>query len=231
MAMTNKSFSSGPDKHIVRPGAGGGGSSAPSSSTPADGANNDLAKNVYGTPPAGTRMPRMGSEAAEAAQFTPGWGDDNAEDSIFDGSTLGTGRNVGTMQEGFGDGSSPAMGQSASVPGSPGFPGLPDDITAQGRQVAAGAPGVSAVGAVSSHGVGESNQSDLQHSGSYGGPGQKSLESDPNIAPASYGAPADLGAWGSGNANDPQWSGNYPNPAMGTTGADNSDSPQWTGRY
>ena len=229
MAMTK-----GPDKHILMPSSGpaGGQGSSASSAAPADGANNQLAQNVYGTPPAGTRMPRMGSQAAEAAQFTPGWGDDNAEDSIMDGSTLGTAtsKNSGAYQQSFGDGSSPAMSQAASVPGSPGFPGLPDDTTAQGKAVPAGAPGVSAVGAVSTHGVGESNQGTPQHTGNWGGPGQASVGADTPAADT-YGAPADIGSWGTSNAFDPQWSGDYANPAMNAQPSTSSDSPQWTGKY
>jgi hypothetical protein len=234
MALTKGSFSSGPDKHILRPSSGpaGGQGSAASSAAPADGANNQLAQNVYGTPPAGTRMPRMGSQAAEAAQFTPGWGDDNAEDSIMDGSTLGTASTMdGSIQGSFGDGSSPAMSNAADVPGTPGFPGLPDETTAQGKSVPAGAPGVSAVGAVSTHGVGESNQGTPQHTGNWGGPGQGSVGADTPAA-GTYGAPPDIGSWGTSNAFDPQWSGDYPNPgSAGMPTTPNSDSPQWTGKY
>jgi hypothetical protein len=111
--------------------------------------NNDKAKQVYGTPAAGTRMPRLEQIASEAAEATKGDGSDaSIGEAFIDGSTASgwktTSGGDGDSTTGFGP-NAPGYPQAASVPGSPGFPGLtgPDAYTdapspGQGKNIKAG---------------------------------------------------------------------------------------------
>ena len=162
MALTTWSADSGSvpgDKHIKQSmakgpeGTGNYSGNVSGAQAQADGGtNSDAAKAIYGTPPSGTRMPRIMSEAVEAQAQTPGWGDPNIGESFIDGSTVGGFKSVnnpGGFDEGFGETGLPSH-QAASEPGSPGFPGLPDDVTGQGVDVPTatqgGGRGANAVG-------------------------------------------------------------------------------------
>jgi hypothetical protein len=140
------------------------------------GDNSDKAKAIYGTPPSGTRMPRIQSEAVEAQQDTPGWGESNEQPAFIDGSTAGGFKNISGygFEHDWGSTGLPSH-QAASEPGSPGFPGLPDDVTGQGVDVPTktqgGGRGADAVGRpVSVQGKAGSNPAQA------GGPGFPGIE-------------------------------------------------------
>jgi hypothetical protein len=152
MAMTKGGFTSadGPgssSKHVVQgqakgpEGTGNYTGNVSGSQAQTDGGTNDAkAKAIYGSTsaPAGTRMPRMASEAQEASDATPGWGDDNAQQAFIDGSNAPGFKTINGPGSEFGSGSFGPGGLPTSheVPGvdmgSPGFPGLPDDVSGQG---------------------------------------------------------------------------------------------------
>jgi len=154
MAMTKGGFTSadgpGSSSKNIHPGQAKGpegtgnytGNVSGSQAQTDGGTNSDKAQAIYGSTsaPAGTRMPRMASEAQEAADATPGWGDSNAGPAFIDGSNApgftsinGPGSEFHPGPAGFGP---PGLPTSHMVPGvdmgSPGFPGLPDDVSGQG---------------------------------------------------------------------------------------------------
>lgn len=143
MALTKGGFSSGPDKHIIPgravgpEGTGDYGSNA-GSPVPASDADAQ-AKAVYGNPPDGTRMHRMTDIAAIAAAASQGGipGSSHGGEQFCEGQPWkSTSGNDGDDSNGFGPN---AVGypqaKGGPVPGSPGFPGIPYDITSQGREI------------------------------------------------------------------------------------------------
>jgi hypothetical protein len=137
MALTNADMKGQPDKHIVGSKSGGpavtgnysdtnaSGEVPDASSSPAD----SSAKAIYGSPPSGTRMPRIAGEAQEALSASPNGisGCDNANEAFIDGSTksgfTSTSGGDGDDSGGFGP-NSLNYPSAASIGGDPGFPGL-----------------------------------------------------------------------------------------------------------
>jgi hypothetical protein len=144
MALTKGTWSAGdnsspPDRHI-KSGAAGQGPSF--TGNYADNAPLDVSSNtdtqaadIYGSPGDGTRMPRMTNIADVALTDTPGTGDYDSDQAFIDGTTAKGFASTGRFDSGGFGVSAPDEPTVADVPGSPGFPGLPDDVTAQGVDI------------------------------------------------------------------------------------------------